>query len=261
MSEGHERHLSAIREKQIQEMLEARGAARVSELARRLRVSDSTLRRDLSRMAERGLIRRVRGGAALPELEEEQVAGAFGRRLGAQREEKIRIGLAAAQLVSDGDVILLNGGTTAYQVARQLGARQIRVITTSVYVAAVLAKHSVTELLITGGVVQSPYGDVIGPQTAAALSQMRVQKVFMGADGLDASGLYCRNPVIAETDRLTLEAAQDEVIVVADHTKLGRAGLVQIADLSRITRVVTGREAEREHVELLEAAGIQVLVA
>ncbi len=261
MREGYDRDLSASREQQILRLLGAKGIARVSELSGPLGVSDSTLRRDLSRMAERGVIRRVRGGAALPELEEEQVVGAFGRRLEVQREEKIRIGLAAAKLVNDGDVILLNGGSTTYQVARQLGGKQIRLITTSIYIAAVLAKHPLIELLVTGGLVQGPYGDVIGPQTADALSQMRVQKLFMGADGLDASGLYCRNPVIAETDRLTLEAAQDEVIVVTDHTKLGRAGLVQLAGLSRITRVVTGREAARQHIEFLEAAGVEVLVA
>jgi len=261
VGEGYDQHLGASREQQILRFLEAKGIARVSELSRPLGVSDSTLRRDLSRMAERGVIRRVRGGAALPELEEEQVVGAFGRRLGVQREEKIRIGLAAAKLVNDGDVILLNGGTTTYQVARQLSGKQIRVITTSIYIAAVLAKHPVTELLITGGVVQGPHGDVIGPQTAEALSQMRVQKLFMGADGLDACGLYCRNPLIAETDRLTLEAAQDEVIVVTDHTKLGRAGLVRLAELSRITRVVTGQEAAREHVEFLETADVEVVLA
>ncbi len=261
MEELLDRQLPAGREQQISELLREKGILRVAELSRLIGVSEATMRRDLCRMARFGMIRRVRGGAQLPELAAEETQSAFRLRMQDRGEEKLRIGRAAAKLVKEGEVLLIDGGTTTYQVARELWGKQVRVITSSVFIAAVLAECPTVEILVPGGLVHGPYGDLIGPQAAEFLSHVRGQRLFMGADGLDASGLYCRNPLIAETDRLILEAAQDEVIVVTDHTKLGHAGVVRLADVSRITRVITGREASREHLDFLRDAGVDVLLA
>jgi len=255
------RQLPASREHQISDLLREKRILKVAELSNLLGVSEATLRRDLRRMAAEGMIRRVRGGAELCELEGRETEGAFRRQLRERGEEKLRIGRVAAGLVRDGDVLLIDGGTTTYQAARELCGKHVRVITSSVFIAAALAEYPTVEILMPGGMVHGPYGDLIGPQVAEFLSRVRGQKLFTGADGLDASGLYCRNPLIAETDRLMIGAAQDEVIVVADHTKMGRAGVVRLADVSRITRVITGREALREHLDFLRDAGVEVLLA
>jgi len=238
------------------------GVVRVSELSRRFDISEVSIRRDLAKLEEYGLLRRVHGGA----VSAPGSAGArtFDSRSASRLDEKRRIGQVAAQLVERGDCIILDSGTTVLQVARHIARiaderGPLTVITPSLAAFRELAHVRGLQLFVLGGIYQPDYQTLVGPQTLANLRGFHVDKLFLGADGLSLEhGVTTADILEAEVSRAMVQIA-DRIIVVADSSKVNSAGFTSIIPLSRMTTLVTDAATPQPFVDNLRMQGVEVV--
>lgn len=245
------------RQQRIQEVLRQNGSVTVRELSRLLGVSESTVRRDLQRLARQGVLSRTYGGAVAAVGAEM----AFSERAKEQAAEKRAIGRTAAALVRPGETVIIDAGTTALEVARALrGVRDLRVITNSLPVAWELTRSS-CELILVGGEVRMATLALVGPLAVESLRRLAADRAFIGANGVDLRrGLTTPSLIEAEVKRAMIEAAK-EVVVVADRTKLGAVTMAAFARLDEVHRLITDPVAAPEFVRSLREAGIDVVLA
>jgi DeoR/GlpR family transcriptional regulator of sugar metabolism len=229
----------------------------VAELSELLGASPSTIRRDLEQLQDQGLVERVHGGASLVSAVGEPTPPV---RATAHAPEKERIGEAAAQLVHDGDTVLVSGGTTTEAMLRFLGERsQLTVVTNALTVANTLAAFDGVEVVVLGGLLRRDEMSLLGHLTVAALQEFQIDKAFTGAFGLDpVAGLTGVNLVETQTDRALIGAAAT-LVVVADSSKLSQRGPVRLAPLSAVSTLVTDDRADASVVDLIRSQGIEVI--
>ncbi len=232
--------LASQRRAAILSIVQDAGAARVSELVEQLGVSDMTVRRDIERLDTEGLLERVHGGAlaVLPPATDEP---GFNAKSALMTAAKQAIAAAAATLVEPGSTIGISAGTTTYAFAGAIrNIPHLTVVTNSVPVAQLLhespgAGHVV---VLTGG-VRTPSDALVGPVAVAALEGLHVDRLFLGAHGIDReAGLTTPNLVEAETNRALVRASRS-VAVLADHTKVGIVGLSTFMQLHEVDTLIT----------------------
>lgn len=243
----------------ILDIIDTQGLATVEQIAEATNVSASTVRRDLAGINERGLIRRTRGGA-MPQSHIRTGATLAESRKSNPSEKEI-IGRAAAALVHDDDTLLFDGGFTTYQVARQLQAKQLTIISNSLDVIQVMAGREGVTLIVIGGELSVVTGTNLGPKTAEEIGQFWADKAILGADAVSpTNGLSSPNLLTAQTKKAMIEASR-ELIIVADHTKLGRFSPYRVADCGSIRTLVTDDKADPEILQAFRNLGVEVLVA
>jgi DeoR family fructose operon transcriptional repressor len=250
--------LAEQRRSQLLELVRTRGFASLPELAEELSVSESTIRRDLDQLEQAGSARRTHGGVfyagqspGLPHFEERQPANWQQKRSIAQR---------AAELIEDGDTVMLDGGSTTYEVARLLVGRPLQVVTNSLPVANLFASRTNIDLVLLGGYVYPRTGVSIGPYTNDMLRTLNVQTTVLSVAGITTEGYYNSNLLLVETERAMIAAA-DQVTVVADSTKLGRRSLARLCELSAVNTVVVDDNASAEWQDNIRSAGVNLIVA
>lgn len=246
------------RRQQLAVMLARRGFADLSVLVSDLGVSESTIRRDLTQLEEEGVVRRTHGGAVF--VSDRFSALNYAARESTAVEQKQAIGRAAAELVADGETILIDGGTTTFQVARHLMTRSLQVVTNSLPIANLLGSAGSIELIFLGGYIYPRTGVALGPITRQALAGLHFSKVFMGAAGIMEDGLYNANVLLAETQEQMIRSA-DEVVVVADHGKFGRRSLARLASWDQINRLVSNPELDARWQEVVRSGGTDMILA
>jgi len=241
-----------LRRTRLIDFIRIRGFAALDELVGELGVSESTVRRDLDSLEEEGLARRTHGGVLAaggpPRLAE------FDERQPANWAAKRAIAAAAAALIADGETVLLDGGTTTYEVARLLVGRSLQVVTNSLPVANLFAAQARTDLVLLGGYVSPRTGVCLGPYANELLGRLHVTTTVLSAAGITAEGLFNAHLLLAETEQAMLRAA-GRVIVVADSSKFGRKSLTFVSGLDAVDLVVsdTGLDGSWRHV--VAAAG------
>src|SRR5829696_1304164 len=245
----------------LQELLRA-GKVSVGTLARRLKVSAATIRRDLSELEGRGLLRRSHGGAVTiqPLLYEPFRHVSYYHEQERQRgAEKRRIGLVAAELISDGDILAIGAGTTATQVARSVCLHKgITVLTNAVNVAMELSHRDDLKVIVTGGFLSGDWFALVGPGAIQSVGEVFVDKVFIGVDGIHVEhGLTTNYPDQATIHRALMRQARRKV-VVADHRKLGATGSALICPLEGVDILITDKGATDSSVAPFVARGIEV---
>jgi DeoR family fructose operon transcriptional repressor len=239
------------RRQRILELVSTRGFVSLADLTQAVDASESTLRRDLDYWHKKGALRRTHGGAifagdgnGLPALEE---------RLGRQLEEKRAIAQVAAGRVRDGETVLLDGGTTTLEVARLLVGRPVQIVTNSLPVASLFLHARDTDLVMLGGYVYPRTGVALGPPAVRMLEDIHVNQLIMSVGGITERGLFNSNVLLVETERRMMRCA-DEVVVVADHTKVGRPALAFLCELKEIdTFIVDGGLADEQRQTLARA--------
>jgi DeoR/GlpR family transcriptional regulator of sugar metabolism len=175
--------------------------------------------------------------------------------------QKMEIATLAATLVEDGDIIMLCAGTTTQALARMLARKRIMVVTNSLLVANELFDVASIEVYVVGGILRGNIRALIGGDAENAVARLKFNKVFLSGNGLTTSnGLSTPNMHVASFDRAAVESAA-EVVVLADHTKLGIDSLARTVPADRIDVLVTDRLADPNEIELMRAAGIDVRVA
>lgn len=230
------------RHRDIIGLLHERGECSVEDLARAFAVSPMTIRRDLGALAETGQVIRTHGGAAA--AEQVMFEFQFLRRAKLHADAKDRIGAAAAQLVRDGQSVLLDSGTTTLCIARHLRDRSsITVITTSLPIASVLQHAAGVQTLLLGGYVRREAPDLQGPLTESNLDSLRADIAFIGADGIDENGTVYNASLTVARMLSRMIAAAREVYVVADRSKLGRTALASFGRLAEFNGLITDASA------------------
>lgn len=252
------------------ELLAAKGRLEVDETAAELRVSPATVRRDLDELAEQQMLVRTRGGAVAHGVSYELPLRYKSSR---RATEKQRIAAAAVELVGEGEVVGLNGGTTTTEVARALALRtaggrhggteatapMYTVVTNALNIAGELAVRPQIKIVATGGVARPQTYELVGPLAAGVLKEVVLDVAVLGVDGLDPElGLMTHQEEEASISRLFAERAQ-RVVVVADASKLGRRAFARICGLDRVDIIVTDSTAPADTVARLGDLGIRVL--
>jgi DeoR/GlpR family transcriptional regulator of sugar metabolism len=249
--------MAEVRRSRLLEMVRLRGFASLPDLASELAVSESTIRRDLDYLEETGVAQRTHGGVFYtgpsPKLEH------FDQRQKTHWEKKRQIAEAASRLIEDGDTILLDGGSTTYELARLLVNRPLQVVTNSLPVANLFAS-SHADLVIIGGCVHGRTGVSLGPYANEMLAELNVRRAVLSVAGLNEKGYYNGNLLLVETERAMIKAA-DEVVIVADSTKFGRTNLARVGELSEADILVVDNEVTDEWRKKIEEAGVKLIVA
>jgi DeoR/GlpR family transcriptional regulator of sugar metabolism len=242
----------------ILDRLRTHGRVLATDLSAELDVSPDTVRRDLRELDEAGLLRRVHGGA-LPRHGDASPSAARARRA---PEAKASIARRAADCVKDGQVVILDGGTTTLEVARALRPDLCaNVVTTSPPIALALADHPGLEVTVVGGTLRPNALVTVGAAAIEALQMIRADVVFLGVCGLHPEiGVTTED---LEERHVKAAMIQDaaEVVALADHDKLGTAMPVVVAPLRAVTQLVTDADVDEAALAPYRAAGIEVLRA
>ncbi len=248
------------RQRLLLDWIEQRQRVSVPEVIDRFAVSPATARRDLEALAASGKVQRVHGGAIAVRRAPPEPPVLM--RALEQSDEKKRIAAVAASLVIDGETIFLSSGTTVMEVAHLLrDRRNLTVFTNSLLVVNELAGAPGVEVILLGGVVRASESSLVGSLTMRSLAELRALKVIFGIRAIDLEqGLTNNSLDESLIDREILRIGSD-VIIVADHTKIGRVSTVFVAPLDVIDTLVTDSAAPDEIVQAMREQGITVRVA
>ncbi len=250
--------LGEERRSRLLEMVRTLQFASLPQLVDHLGVSESTIRRDLELLEEQGVTRRIHGGVLF--VGSAAKVSHFEALDPAQWGLKRAIARCAATLVEDGDTILLDGGSTTYEVARLLVGRPLHVVTNSLPVANLFASNANSDLVLIGGNVCPRTGVVRGPYADQMLSQVRVRKTILSTAAVCEEGFFNNNMLLIETERAMMRAGT-EVIVVVDSSKFDNQSLGHVCALGTVDHVVVDSQISDEWRTRLTAAGVNLLVA
>jgi DeoR/GlpR family transcriptional regulator of sugar metabolism len=250
--------LTAERHAAIVELLRQHGRVLANDLSAELRVSADTIRRDLRELDELGRLRRVHGGA----LPRNGDAAPFAARARRAPEAKASIARRAAELVGDGQVVILDGGTTVVEVARALRPDlRATVVTTSPPVAVTLSEHRGVDIAVIGGTLRRDALVTVGSETVDSLRMIRADVVMLGVCGLHPElGVTANDLEEAQAKRAMIGGAA-AVVALADRNKLGAAMPVFVAPIDVITTLITDSDVNDQSLEPYRAAGIEILYA
>ena len=249
--------MSETRRERLRDLVQSRGFASLGELAESLEVSESTIRRDLEQLEAKGWL-------AAP------TAGRFGpasptrcrsfRRVATITGPPKRRSAWRPRLIEDHDTILLDGGSTTYELARHLVGRPLQVVTNSLPVAHLLSTSESIDLVMIGGCVRGRTAVAIGPMADSMLHSINVGKAFLSVAGITERGYFNSNMMLVESEKAMLAAA-DQAIVVADSSKFGKVSLSRLCGLQEVNAVVTDPDMESHWKEHLELAGVELVLA
>ena len=240
------------RHRRILDAVQQAGQLGVTQLAELTGTSEMTVRRDLEQLADQGMLERYRGGARSLTLRGEEPP--FTVRMHESREAKRRIAEAVADLIADGEAVVLDSGTTCLEVARLLTSRRLTVMPLSMHAANALAGAARLRLLLPGGEPRPEELALTGPLAQASLAALRFDTAILGCCGLTAAGLTAHDLADA-TIKQAIIASAHRVIAVADPAKLSRTALAFVAPVSALSMVVTTDDAAEEDTNALAAAG------
>jgi len=233
----------------------------VEDLARDFAVNVVTVRRDLARLAARGLLRRTHGGAV--SSRSGRIEFEFNRKQQTHQAEKSAIADAAVRMIQPAMAVSLDTGTTTLELARRLarvGPGPLQVLTSSLAIAAELYRQEAIELVLLGGTVRKDNPDMAGMLTEENLRLFRVNVAFVGADAVSPAGLFTTDSTIARVSAAIINGAETAVLL-ADHSKFSGTAFVHMADWSVIDAVVTDAALPPDARAWLEQTGAKVTYA
>ncbi|WP_163264010.1 DeoR/GlpR family DNA-binding transcription regulator [Chelativorans alearense] len=251
--ERHRIILSAIQEKPVvtvQEMVDLTGA------------SEATIRRDIAALHVQQKLRRVRGGAEANTPP--QVIGLAGRPFKVNEtlnaDKKRVIAREAVELCRDGEPIIINGGTTTFQMVHFLAGRRMPILTNSFVIAEHLLKHSKNTVVLPGGTIYREQNIVLSPFDNDVTANFYARRMFMGAQGLGPLGLMEGDPLLIQAEQKLINQA-DELVVLVDSSKFRQRSSLILCGLERIATVITDEGVTDREAKMLEASGVSLIVA
>lgn len=251
--------LAEQRHRAIMSSLESGGGARVADLARTLKVTEETIRRDLEKLGSQGKLIRTHGGAV--PLSDDRRDLPFAERETAHLEAKRIIALRSLAMVEEGDVIALDASSTAHELARVLPDIQLTVVTNSLPVQMTLLGRSNVSVVSTGGVIDPRSRSCTGPLTEQILQRLHIGKLFFSAKGFDpVRGLSETTQEQAYVKRRMMDLA-DRRILLLDHSKFAIKSVVLFAKVGEVDVLVTDENAPRDAIAELEEAGLETVIA
>ena len=249
------------RRSQISAMARERGSVQVADLAKRFRVSMQTIRKDLHFLTEHGVIARSYGGAISSDVVATTAAieSPVAAKLELKHAEKERIGRFAAGLIKPGESIVLDSGTTTLQIARFLpDIEDITVVTNDFNILTELASKNHIRVVMIGGELRRKNMAFYGAQTVAALSELAVDKLFLGVDGIDLErGITTHHEAEALLNRKMAEVAR-QTIAVTDSSKFGRVCLHRIIDVGEVDMLISDQAMPDPVADACRSLGVEL---
>jgi DeoR family ulaG and ulaABCDEF operon transcriptional repressor len=254
--------LERERQSFIMKLVEERSFVSVTDLLGILDVSEATIRRDITALAERGEIKRIRGGAeTLRPRQPTPLKGMpFNVSSGIAAAQKRAIARAAAALIAPADSVLINGGTTTYALAEFMTHQQVDILTNSFPIAAALLATSHNRVTLPGGTIFREQNIILSPFQDDSMGNFWGRKLFTSCYAINRLGLMETDPLIVQAQTKLLQRAE-EVVVLADSRKLRQHSSMIVAGLDRISTLVTDDGATREELEVFAAANVHVVIA
>jgi len=242
----------------VQQLFAKQEFVNFEELCDLFKASKSSIRRDLIELEQKGVLKRVHGGAISLQTRDELLD--FGRLSGSCHAEKARIGRVASTLVEDGQTVILGGGSTVVEVARNLSDKTIQIVTNSIPVAQIFWESKRVEVTLTGGYLYPRLGVQLGPICERMLQSVSADLLIMGIHGISSLGISDSNSLNVGSIRAMIKAAR-KVVVVADHTKFGRDAMIQVADWNDVDKVITDEGVAPEFQEMLRQHNVECVLA
>lgn len=241
--------------------VQARPLATVAELVEMTGTSEATIRRDIAALHVQNRLRRVRGGAEA--INPPEQGGLVGRPFSVNETINIAakraIARAAADLCKDGEPIIINGGTTTYQMVHHLTGRRLSVFTNSFGIAEFLIHNSRNSVVIPGGTIYREQNVILSPFGGVVASHFYAKRMFIGCQGLGAHGLMEADPMVVQSELALIDQAE-ELIVLADSSKFTARSSLILCGLDRISTVITDNSIREEDRTMLEKAGVNLTV-
>ncbi|MCD6462623.1 MAG: DeoR/GlpR transcriptional regulator [Thermotogae bacterium] len=235
----------------IIDVLRREGSVSVKYLAEMLEVSEPTVRRDIKEIM-RILdlpVKKVHGGVIL-EIDKGSIEPMFETKMSLMADEKRRIARKALEFIEDGDSIILDSGTTAYYLAKLLHKRKgLKVITVDVKIAEELARFSEITAYIVAGNIRPGYYSVGGTLTEQILSQFHVEKAFLTADAIHPEIGVTNSSMFEVGVKKKIVDSGKQVILIADHSKIGKKAFIKVCDLNKIDVFITSKGCEPELIK------------
>ena len=252
----HERERHRI----ILDLLGARGVATVQDFASATGGSDATVRRDLAALDAQGRLKKLRGGAEALQPPTLVTLNTPGGGAGPNLVEKRAIARAAVALCAEGDAIIVNGGTTTFQMVHALASLKLQVLTNSFPVADHLLRHSACTVMLPSGTVYREQSIILSPFEDDGTVHFRARRMFMGAMGVSRLGIMEQDALIISSEQRLMRQA-DELVLLVDATKFRAQSSMILAPLRRADRIITDSRISADDRRMVEAAGIDLIVA
>ena len=244
----------------ISEILKTEGNASTKFLAAILQISEATIRRDLAELAGSGLfpVKRVHGGA-IYSIEKSGLEPMFNIKLSQFMEEKKKIAKLAANLVEDGDTIILDSGTTAYYLASELVKKKgLKIITVDVKMAEKLARYPNIQTILIGGIVRAGYFSIGGEIARRYLGEFNGDKGFLTTDGWDLNGTYNSSMFEVEVKKSIIQSSTKNFLM-ADHSKYKKNALIRVANIEKFDAIITDSSPPEDVLESLKEKKIKII--
>ena len=249
----------------IMEMINEKKKVFVKELANEFGKSSSSIRLDLAELESRRLINRTHGGAILADMGNNTYV--VDKKILYQREEtskaeKQRIGKAVIELISDGDSIMIDGGSTTYYVAHTLNKKRgLTIITTSFYLLPVLLEISDAKIYLTGGLIHRDFKALIGDISIDSIQRFKPDCVIMGIDGMSIKNGLTSTEASMKQIKKQMKSVGEKTIVVADSTKIGKVCPQHVLDINDVYAVVTDTGASQEFIQSFSRFDTKLILA
>jgi DeoR family glycerol-3-phosphate regulon repressor len=238
----------------------AHGPQAIEALAERFGVTLQTVRRDVQRLAEAGLLARFHGGVRLPGSTTQNIA--YRQRQAMQSDAKQRIARAVAARVPNGCSLIMNIGTTIEAVARELRHhRGLRVITNNLHIASLMSAHPDCEVIVAGGQVRAADQGIVGEATVDFMHQFKVDIGLIGISGIEADGTLRDFDYREVKVARAIVAQSRQVWLAADHSKFNRPAMVELARLDELDVLFTDAPPPSPFTELIEQSHVECVVA
>lgn len=246
------------RRNKILDLLNQEGKVKVVELSKLFAISEVTIRGDLDALEKEGLLERIHGGAVSNYKSYYNMN--FHDRMETNQEEKRKIAIEAASMISDGDTVILGSGTTPLYVVRELkDKKNLIIITNSLFVAQEGGHNkNIKVIVLLGGNLNAEYQFTSGDDAISQLSKYKADKLILSSDGVSSEfGVTTYHHLEAELNRQMI-ARVNKTIVVADYTKIGRADFSHISGIDNIDCLISNQNANKEEIAAIEEKGIEV---
>ena len=246
------------RRKRILEILNREGKVKVVDLSKLFGTSEVTVRSDLDGLEESGLLERIHGGAVSTYKSYYNMS--FLDRMETNKEEKRKIAVEAASMISDGDTIMLGSGTTPLYVVRELkDVKNLIIVTNSLSVAQEVGyNRNISVIVMLGGNINTQYQFTSGDDTINQLKKYKADKLILSSDGVSSEyGVTTYHHLEAEMNKQMI-ARVNKTIVVADYTKVGRASFSHIESIDRIDCLITNENANKDELDAIKEKGIEI---
>ena len=252
-SERHRIILSAIQEKPV---------VTVQDIAELTDASEATIRRDIASLHVQGKLRRVRGGAEAvhpPQLGN-LAARPFRVSESVNIDKKRAIARKAVDLCEEGDAIIINGGTTTFQMVHYMSARRLQVMTNSFAIAEHLVKHSKCNVSVPGGAIYRDQSLILSPFENDAIRNFYARRIFIGAQGVGALGIMESDALVIQSEQKLMRQAE-ELIVMVDSSKFRKRSSLILTPLDTVSTIITDEDISDEAARMVEAAGVTLVIA